>query len=486
MLLVSGATHGLFFGLPAGIEPDLAGQTPGLGRPHLPVERRLAPIAGASPVPLRAARVSWLFFTLFLHCKEGGGAEWVKSAMLMTGIRREGGKGLGYLRRWRYVPDGPRDLRIDFMRGMALMLMIVTHVEIISVFNLFTSERFGFTTGAEIFVILSGFVLGQTKRRQLQHSDMATVSYSLLRRAATLYAVNIVIIVSVLALSQLPWLNSFEVTHFTQRHDELIYSLYPIAAQSREAWFNQILFLQIGPQQTQILGLYFYLLLGTPLVVWMLQRGYGGALFIISLELYIAYQLYPVDIIDAQFEYAFPPLAWQFIYTLGLMCGWYKGELQSLAKTLPGKRVIGLMIAVFLVLFFVIQNNTNPFIPARFFLHVLPDYRFDYINNVLAGKNELGLLRVVNDACLLLALYLLLSYLWLPISRAVGWFFILMGQNSLYVFILHLYVVMAISQWVRFGLWQHAWLENTLTHGLALAVLWLMARFGILRRIVPN
>ncbi|MDA6077606.1 OpgC domain-containing protein [Edwardsiella anguillarum] len=61
------------------------------------------------------------------------------------------------------------------------------------------------------------------------------------------------------------------------------------------------------------------------------------------------------------------PLAWQFIYTLGLMCGWYKGELQSLAKTLPGKRVIGLMIAIFLVLFFVIQNNTNPFIPARFF-----------------------------------------------------------------------------------------------------------------------
>lgn len=193
--------------------------------------------------------------------------------MLMTGIRREGVRGLGYLRRWRYVPDGPRDLRIDFMRGIALMLMIVTHVEIISVFNLFTSERFGFTTGAEIFVILSGFVLGQTKRRQLQHSDMPTVSYSLLRRAVTLYAVNIVIIVSVLALSQLPWLNSFEVTHFTQRHDELIYSLYPIAAQSREAWLNQILFLQIGPQQTQILGLYFYLLLGTPLVVWMLQRG---------------------------------------------------------------------------------------------------------------------------------------------------------------------------------------------------------------------
>ncbi|MBN8134117.1 hypothetical protein J0J29_24030, partial [Vibrio vulnificus] len=77
-------------------------------------------------------------------------------------------------------------------------------------------------------------------------------------RAATLYVVNLVIIVSILVLGQLPWLNTFEVTHFVQRHDETPYALYPIAAQAREAWFNQILFLQIGPQQTQILGLYFY------------------------------------------------------------------------------------------------------------------------------------------------------------------------------------------------------------------------------------
>ncbi len=406
--------------------------------------------------------------------------------MRIAGWRGREQESGGWLQRWRYVAEGPRDRRIDFMRGLALLLMIVTHVEIISCFNLFTSERFGFTTGAEIFVILSGFVLGQTKRRQLQHQDMVTVSYSLLRRAATLYVVNLVIIVSILVLSQLPWLNTFEVTHFVQRHDEIPYALYPIAAQAREAWFNQILFLQIGPQQTQILGLYFYLLLATPLVVWLLHRRHTGALFVISLEIYIAYQLHPVNLTGAQFEYAFPLLAWQFIYILGMMCGWYKQELQSLARSEAGKRTMGAMVAIFLLLMFVMQNNTNPFIPARFFLHLIPDYRFDYINNVLAGKNELGLLRVINDACLLLTLYLILDYLWRPINGLCGWFFILLGQNSLYVFILHLYVVLAISQWVTFGLWHHAWLSNTLIHASALMTLWLMARFGILRRIVPN
>lgn len=410
----------------------------------------------------------------------GGGVMQVMGDRSGAGVTRR------LIRQWCYVAEGPRDLRIDFMRGIALLLMIVTHVEIISLVNLFTSERFGFTTGAEIFVILSGVVLGQTKRRQLQSCDMVTVSYSLLRRAATLYAVNIAIIVSVLALSQWSWLNSFELTHFTQRHDEISYALYPIAAQAREAWFNQILFLQIGPQQTQILGLYFYLLLATPLVVWMLQRQHSGALLIISLEIYIAYQLHPFNLTSAQFESAFPLLAWQFIYVLGMTCGWYKSELVSLAKTRPGRQVIGLMVLISLMLFFVLQNNTNPFIPARFFLHVLPDYRFDYMNNVLAGKNELGLLRVINDVCLLPTLYLLLSYLWRPINRLMGWFFILLGQNSLYVFILHLYVVLAVSQWVSFGLWRHDWLTNTVIHLLVLMVLWLMARFGILRRLIPN
>lgn len=69
---------------------------------------------------------------------------------------------------WRYAVAGARDLRIDFMRGIALVMMVVAHTEVMSVFNIFSWERFGLTTGAEGFVILSGFMLGMLNRARLQ------------------------------------------------------------------------------------------------------------------------------------------------------------------------------------------------------------------------------------------------------------------------------------------------------------------------------
>lgn len=53
--------------------------------------------------------------------------------------------------------------------------------------------------------------------------------------------------------------------------------MYPVNEQVKEAWFNEIIFLQIGPHQTQILGLYFYLLLFSPLFLWLLNTGRGPA-----------------------------------------------------------------------------------------------------------------------------------------------------------------------------------------------------------------
>lgn len=68
------------------------------------------------------------------------------------------------VRSWHYAVPGRRDLRIDMLRGIALVMMVVAHTEVMSVFNIFTWERFGLTTGAEGFVILSGFMLGFLNR----------------------------------------------------------------------------------------------------------------------------------------------------------------------------------------------------------------------------------------------------------------------------------------------------------------------------------
>ncbi|MBH2757861.1 OpgC domain-containing protein [Serratia ureilytica] len=189
---------------------------------------------------------------------------------------------------------------------------------------------------------------------------------------------------------------------------------------------------------------------------------------------------------SAEFEFAFPFLAWQLIYILGLCCGWYKEEIASLARTQAGKIARYGMAAVALIMLFVAQNHTNPFMPPALMLHVIPAAEFNGFYQHLAAKNALGPVRILNDFCLIASVYWLLTVCWRPINKAIGWFLIVLGQNSLYTFIIHVYLVLFISQFVTFDLWTQHWLFSTAVHVTGLLALWVMARYGLLKKIVPN
>lgn len=387
---------------------------------------------------------------------------------------------------WRYSIAGTRDLRIDFMRGIALVMMVVAHTEVMSVFNIFSWERFGLTTGAEGFVILSGFMLGMLNRARLQKVVLLTVSWGLYLRAWKIYRVNIIIIVSFILLAYIPHINLFEVTHFTDRFSGESWSLYPVTPQIKETWFNIILYLQIGPHQTQILGLYIFLLLFSPLFLGMLQKGNVWWLLGASLLVYGLWQRWPLRLTPSEFEFAFPLLAWQFIFVLGMASGWYKAELISFARTPAGKAVVVALVIVALILGFIAQNHTNPFMPPALLMHVIPPDSFNTFYHTWAAKNGLGPVRVLNDIALMVTVYLVLTYCWAPLNRLLGWFLIPLGQHSLYTFILHVYVVLLVSQFITFDLWRHAWIENTLVHAAALGILWLMAKYNVAARWIPN
>ncbi|WP_061708130.1 OpgC domain-containing protein [Pseudenterobacter timonensis] len=397
-------------------------------------------------------------------------------------LPKDGGKTIA----WRYSLPGNRDLRIDFMRGIALVMMVVAHTEVMSIFNIFTWERFGLTTGAEGFVILSGFMLGMLNRARLQKAVLLTISWGLYLRAWKIYRVNIIIILSFLLLGYLPFINLFEVTHFTDRFSGTSWSLYPVTPQIKETWFNIILYLQIGPHQTQILGLYIFLLLLSPLFLGMLHKGKVYWLLGFSLLVYCCWQRWPVRVTPSQFEFAFPLLAWQFIFVLGMSSGWYKEELLSFARTPAGKVAIVALVIVALLLGFVAQNHTNPFMPPALLMHVIPPAEFNAFYHTWAAKNGLGPIRVLNDISLMVAVYLLLTWCWQPLYRLAGWFLIPLGQRSLYTFILHVYVVLAVSQFVTFDLRHQAWIVNTVIHAVALGVLWLLAKYNVAARWIPN
>ena len=49
---------------------------------------------------------------------------------------------------------------MDLLRGLAIVFVVVNHLGMTSLFQLLTQEAVGFVSGAELFVLFSGLVVG--------------------------------------------------------------------------------------------------------------------------------------------------------------------------------------------------------------------------------------------------------------------------------------------------------------------------------------
>ena len=95
------------------------------------------------------------------------------------------------------VRNGSRDLRLDFLRGLIMMVVITVHMEYFSLFSIFAWERIGYVSSAEGFVILSGIVLGIVYKKRLLHEGFKSSAIKLWKRSFQLYRVNLFVILSI-------------------------------------------------------------------------------------------------------------------------------------------------------------------------------------------------------------------------------------------------------------------------------------------------
>src|SRR5947209_8464508 len=102
----------------------------------------------------------------------------------------------------RFCPAaGKRDVRIDWLRGLAMTCVIINHSKLSSLLSWFSYERFWVVTAAEVFVVLSGVVLGMVYGRRLARDGWLVVVRGLSRRAVLLYVSFIAVTVSLLLIS---------------------------------------------------------------------------------------------------------------------------------------------------------------------------------------------------------------------------------------------------------------------------------------------
>ncbi len=384
-----------------------------------------------------------------------------------------------------------RDLRIDFMRGLVMLILVVVHIEIFSWFNFLAWERIGIISGAEGFVVLSGYVLGQVHKRVNQNSGFKVSSLRLLERGMLLYKVNICIVIFILILSAVPFIDLSVIKTFKDWPSGELYQLFP---DDNNRWYQSlvnILLLRNSPHQIQILGLYCFLLLLTPVALWLFNHGKMRWVFFGCILLYLYNLAYPARFTLAQFEYAFPLLSWQILYIAGLAVGYFKEQLQ---QYITGNyyTLLVFLCGCFTVLFLLLAwNAPNPSFPEEVRLTWVDAQTFNELHYQYFDKNKLGMLRLLNYGSFLIFFYWCLTTFWQPVYRFFGWFFIPLGQASLYVFIMHLIFVVLVESITGFSevkpTYQTAdiwW--NTGWHCLSLLGLWLMVKKEFLFKYVPR
>src|SRR5579871_6283932 len=77
---------------------------------------------------------------------------------------------------WAYVAEDGRDLRIDLLRGLAVLAMVIDHIAGPSKLYLLTGGNRFYTSAAEGFIFLSGLTVGLVYRRIAEKDGFGTAA----------------------------------------------------------------------------------------------------------------------------------------------------------------------------------------------------------------------------------------------------------------------------------------------------------------------
>jgi hypothetical protein len=238
------------------------------------------------------------------------------------------------------------------------------------------------------------------------------------------------------------------------------------------------------------MGLYAVLFMMTPLVFWLINSRQVPLLLSLSWIAYLVNLATPEGTAGtaelrpsgAQFEYAFPLLAWQLIFIHGIVVGYFKQQIVAyLSGPGPWVRLAGGASVLFMLFSL---NHPIPQMPEWAVLSVIPPDTFGRLFETYFLKYKLGPGRLLNEAVLLIAVYALLTRCWQPIKAALGWLFIPLGQASLYVFFVHIYLILIVSNTPLPG-YNNFWIDTLIT-STALLTIWWMIRREFLFRWIPR
>jgi hypothetical protein len=367
-----------------------------------------------------------------------------------------------------WVPRAPsRDVGLDLLRGLAMVIILLNHTKL--------DPGLGYVTrtvlsAAEVLVGVSGVVVGVVfGRRWLEAGGRATAGM-LLRRARKLYLASVVVVALVGAATLVPWLGADALTvspNMAQPVDSYAYDgiLRTLLA---------IVTLEAGPWQFNILGFFVASLAFAPLLLWALARGGWPVVLIASWALYLIGREWHGDVLPSQSERAFPLLVWQLLFVNGMVIGWHRARIASWA--VRHRRALSSAVVALAVAGIALQVGG---------LTLLDPAAWDAWKDAHFHKGTLDPLRLLAMTSIALGAYLVLRHR--TAERVLGPVLLPLGRNSFYVFIVHVFLCLALASIPALADADSLGFAGNVALQLAcVALVWAMVRRRVLFRWIPR
>lgn len=367
-------------------------------------------------------------------------------------------------------PASRRILALDLLRGYFLYDMVLNHLNYWPNLLDWTDARGQlFATGAEGFFLISGIVLGIVRGQKLRDQPIKIASKLLLKRSLQLY---ITYVVSILVFTFLGW-------WFFMHNPGLKYGIAdPSTPPLQMIW--QTLTFQYVYGWADYLRMYAVFLLVSPLVIWLLRRGFWWIVMGASVLIWAVAPRpdWPANMFTQ-------PYHWQLLFFAGMTIGFNWNAINAWWQSIAlGTRRIFIAVLVSLT---AVAVAFNVFLVFGVYFGPAATAFVTNVHGVLAtpfDKENLGFWRVLySTACFGSGLWLFTRFD-TQIKKFAGWLLVPFGTNSLYVYTVSAFLIFFVQLLVPSG--STNLLINTVLTFALLGAIWAMIRYRVLFKIIPR
>ena len=319
-----------------------------------------------------------------------------------------------------------RDLRLDLMRGIGQWMVFLDHIPY-DIVSWLTLRNYGFSDAAEFFVFISGYTAGFVYGPAIANRQFLAAAKRLLKRAWQLYIAHIFLFLFFIA----------QISRAARRFDNPMYgNEYNIFLflEHPDVMIGQALMLKFKPVDLDVLPLYIVLVLALPAILWGLFKRpawtlLGSAIF------YVLARIFDWNLPSfPSGNWYFNPFAWQLLFVFGAWCGITKAA--KITTLIRSRAVMILALAWIAFSFLIVMTWHVPFLDAlvpKWMIHII--YPID--------KSDLDMFRLLHFLALAVVFVRYVPSSWPMLHSRVLRPLILIGQNSLPIFCLGVFLSFA-------------------------------------------